>query len=104
MPKRVQAWKPRKPAPLARPTSAQRGYGTAVWQRLRLQVIARDRGVCQLCGELIVGESGDVDHIIPKPAGRDELSNLRLCHHACHSRRTAADCGLSSRLREPPRS
>jgi 5-methylcytosine-specific restriction endonuclease McrA len=45
-----------------------------------------------LCGMLIVGESGDIDHIVEKAkGGTDSLSNLRLLHKACHSKRTARD-------------
>jgi 5-methylcytosine-specific restriction protein A len=55
-------------------------------------VIARDMGICQLCGLLVTGEGGDIDHIVEKSkGGTDALSNLRLCHKACHSKRTARD-------------
>lgn len=93
MPERVRPWRPLRPVRRveARPTAAARGYCSAAWRRLRKRVIARDGGICQLCGQPIVGEPGDVDHIVPKPLGTDALDNLRLLHHACHSRRTALD-------------
>lgn len=90
MPRRIPVFRPRRPKPdRHRPTAAQRGYCSAAWRRLRLAVIARDGGICQLCGKL-VQESPHIDHIIPKArGGQDILSNLRLLHASCHSRRTA---------------
>jgi 5-methylcytosine-specific restriction protein A len=80
-----------------RPTAAARGYCSAAWRRTRLAVIARDQGICQICGELVVGESGDIDHIVEKAkGGTDALSNLRLLHKRCHSRRTAASSSPAS--------
>jgi 5-methylcytosine-specific restriction protein A len=56
-------------------------------------VIARDMGVCQLCGLLVTG-SPDIDHIVEKSKGGDEsMSNLRTTCHSCHARRTARDSG-----------
>lgn len=77
-----------------RPTAAARGYCSAAWRRTRLAVIARDGGVCQLCGGLVQGEEREahIDHIIEKAdGGTDELENLRLVHRSCHSRRHACD-------------
>lgn len=95
MPRRVETWTPpwvRRRRREARPTAAARGYCTAAWQRTRLAVISRDGGVCQFCGKLVIGEPGDVDHIVPKAkGGTDALENLRYAHHACHAKRTARD-------------
>jgi 5-methylcytosine-specific restriction protein A len=94
VPKRIPTYRPARPALRSqeRPTAAARGYCSAAWRRTRLAVIARDQGICQLCGMLIVGESGDIDHIVEKAkGGTDSLSNLRLLHKACHSKRTARD-------------
>jgi len=96
VPKRIPTYRPdRSPARgQERPTAAARGYCSAAWRRTRLAVIARDMGICQLCGLLVTGESGDIDHIVEKSKnGTDALSNLRLCHKACHSKRTARDSG-----------
>lgn len=57
-------------------------------------MIARDGGVCQLCGTLVQGGDRDahIDHIREKAdGGTDELANLRLVHRSCHSRRHACD-------------
>ena len=78
----------------ARPTAAARGYCSAAWRRTRLAVIARDGGVCQLCGLLVQGDDREahIDHIVEKAAGGgEELSNLRLVHRSCHSKRHASD-------------
>jgi 5-methylcytosine-specific restriction protein A len=54
-------------------------------------VIARDAGICQICGKLVAGR-GDVDHIIPKArGGTDAMENLQFAHAECHSRKTAAE-------------
>ena len=95
MPKRQPTYRPSR-SPVRgqqdRPTAAARGYCTAAWRRTRLAVIARDMGICQLCGLLVTQEGGDIDHIVEKAkGGTDALSNLRLCHKACHSKRTARD-------------
>lgn len=76
-----------------RPSAAARGYCTAAWQRTRLAVIARDGGICQLCGKLVDGKDRDahIDHIVPKPIGDDSLDNLRLVHRSCHSKRHALE-------------
>jgi 5-methylcytosine-specific restriction protein A len=93
MPRRVPTYRP--PAfrrrDEARPSSHERGYGSAAWRRLRLQVIARDEGVCRICGGVVTGR-GDVDHIVPKAAGgTDALENLQYVHAACHSRKTVSE-------------
>ena len=94
MPRRIPTFRTRRQPLVKRPTSAQRGYGTAAWQRTRLAVIARDEGICQLCGHLVQGGDRDahIDHIREKAdGGGDELENLRLLHRSCHSRRHALD-------------
>lgn len=95
MPRRIPTFRPPRSLPRTgeeRPTAAARGYCSAAWRRTRLAVIARDQGVCQLCGQLVLGESGDIDHIVEKSkGGTDAMSNLRLCHKACHSQRTRRD-------------
>lgn len=74
-------------------TSRQsRGYG-ARWDKLRLQVLARDRHICQcpqcLGGKLRLRTAGHVDHIKPKAqGGTDDLANLRAVNAECHRRLT----------------
>jgi 5-methylcytosine-specific restriction protein A len=56
-----------------------------------LAVIARDAGICQLCGKLVTGR-GDVDHIVPKArGGTDAMENLQFVHVGCHSQKTVAE-------------
>jgi len=82
---------PRRPRDADRPSAAKRGYGSAAWERVRLAVIARDQGMCRLCG-LLCFKPGEahVDHIEPKPPGEPAeatpLSGLRLLCRKCHSR------------------
>ena len=93
MPYRIPTFRPRRMPAKQRPTAAARGYCSMAWRRTRLMVIARDMGVCQLCNKLVEGIDRDahIDHIIPKPAGDDSLSNLRLVHRHCHSIRHARE-------------
>lgn len=78
--------------PDPRPSAAARGYGSAAWERVRLAVIARDGGVCQIpgCGRVCSapGEA-HVDHVEPKPPGEPAeatpLEGLRLLCRRCHS-------------------
>lgn len=95
MPKRVPTF---RPPWLARPrerraNSAGRGYGSAAWQRVRLAVIARDKGVCRDCGKVIY-EPGDahVDHVEEKPTNQaaeaTPIEGLQLLCRSCHSKKT----------------
>lgn len=61
------------------------------WAARRRRVIARDKGVCVLCG----APGTDVDHI--DRFGPHDLWNLRLLCHPCHMRRTGRDGGLAVR-------
>lgn len=99
MPRKIPTFRPKWLATRpreARPSSTARGYGSAAWQRTRLLVIARDGGLCQMCG-MIVREKAQIDHIHEKAAGGDDsLSNLRLLCLPCHSRRHGGPGGKVS--------
>jgi 5-methylcytosine-specific restriction enzyme A len=72
-----------QPAP-KRNDPVHRRYHTQAWQQTRRAVIARDAGLCTLCG----GPGNTVDHIREvRDGGTDALSNLRLICAACHNRR-----------------
>jgi hypothetical protein len=48
-------------------------YESDAWRRLRLQVLARDRHICQYCGS----RGWQADHVIPRSrGGPDTLKNL----------------------------
>lgn len=98
MPKRIPTYRPpwvtKKPE--ARPSSHARGYGSTEWQRTRLAVIARDMGMCRMCGILVRGErQAQIDHIDRKPtdqaAQATPLDRLQLLCLSCHSKKTAAE-------------
>jgi 5-methylcytosine-specific restriction endonuclease McrA len=54
---------------------------------LRRLVWVRDKGICQLCGKAVTALY-TLDHVIPQShGGSTTLSNCRLAHIACNSRR-----------------
>jgi len=58
--------------------------------KLRDVVVARDGGVCGLCGEVVSDEALSIDHIVPVArGGTDELDNLQVAHRLCNSRKGA---------------
>lgn len=96
MPQRIETWTPPwvRRRRENRPSSHERGYGSAAWQRVRLAVIARDQ-VCQMCGTVVfkAGEA-HIDHIDRKrqdeAAEATPLEGLRLLCRSCHSKHTAS--------------
>ena len=63
---------------------AHRRYHTRAWEQVRRLVIARDGGLCTLCGR----PGNTVDHLREvRDGGTDEMGNLRLLCAACHNRR-----------------
>jgi hypothetical protein len=69
------------------PTVADRRYRTQAWQRLRLQVLARDAYVCQIRGARCTGVATTVDHLVPTsqwPEGFWEPENLQAACTACN--------------------
>lgn len=85
-----------------------RGYGTS-WDKLRLTILARDHGLCQVCaGQGILKVGNSVDHIVNKAdwerrygtlAGVDEPQNLRCICTECHKAKTAREGALGVRPR-----
>ena len=73
----------------------ERGYGSA-WDRRRVRILERDRGLCQEClrqGRVTpVGAtkfSAFVDHIKPKAeGGTDDDNNLQTLCRTCHQVKT----------------
>ena len=58
------------------------------YRRLRLLVLARDRGVCQINGPTCTHVATVVDHIIARADGGDcyDPHNLRAACRACNNR------------------
>lgn len=64
-----------------------------LWQKIRQAVIARDSGLCQICVKRGLTVPGtDVDHV-NNDGDDNELTNLVLLCHECHSLKTAQDMG-----------
>jgi 5-methylcytosine-specific restriction protein A len=73
-----------------RPSARERGYDRP-WERRRAEHLELEPW-CRF--HLERGQrvrATDVDHIVPRPAGSDDHSNLRSLCKSCHSRRTAID-------------
>jgi 5-methylcytosine-specific restriction endonuclease McrA len=64
--------------------AVDRGYGAQAWRKLAAAVIARDGGVCCLCGQ---SGADTAHHVVEKrKGGSDDLANLRAVHRGCHNR------------------
>lgn len=72
------------------------------WQRLRDQILQRDRYLCQCeaCGKRIAPLLADeVDHIVPLARGGDNSpGNLQAINRECHKRKTLIDAGRKPRV------
>jgi 5-methylcytosine-specific restriction protein A len=73
----------------------ERGYGAA-WDRLRVQVLARDKGVCQEHIKAgLFRLARDVDHIRNRQAGgTDDMNNLQSLCRECHQAKTAREARM----------
>lgn len=58
------------------------------YRRLRLLVLERDRGECQIKGPTCTHAATVVDHVIPRADGGDmyDPANLRAACQACNNR------------------
>lgn len=80
----------------------ERGYG-AEWDKLRVHVLARDRGLCQPCLKKGVVHAGnEVDHIVSKAKAKamgwsdqqiNAPENLQTINKDCHKTKTAEENG-----------
>lgn len=60
-------------------------WGGPEAQQLTRAVIARDGGICHLCGE---GGADSADHVISRAmGGPDTLDNLKAAHLLCNLRK-----------------
>ncbi|WP_330926302.1 HNH endonuclease [Candidatus Sororendozoicomonas aggregata] len=78
----------------------QRGYGTA-WQKLRKEILQRDRYLCQSCrAEGRLQAANVVDHIINKASGgTDDPGNLQALCQSCHAAKTGREGARASNRR-----
>lgn len=76
----------------SRESRHKRGYGTA-WDKLRKQILIRDKHLCQACLPRVT-PANQVDHIIPKAkGGTDDPANLQAICKECHDEKTIRDNG-----------
>lgn len=72
-----------------------KGRGGRPWRRLRLEVLERDKYLCQCedCkAKKLVTLADEVDHIVPLcQGGTDDPSNLRAINRECHKLKTQAE-------------
>ena len=71
-----------------------RGYGAA-WDKLRLQILERDKFLCQPClKQGVVTTAKEVDHIKRKQdGGTDDPANLQSICRPCHKAKTTRENG-----------
>lgn len=78
------------------PTTSRhnRGYGTH-WDKMRVYVLRRDKGLCQPClRNNRTSLANAVDHIVPKAkGGTDDMENLESICAPCHKDKTTKDAG-----------
>ena len=69
-----------------------RGYGTK-WDKLRVEVLRRDNGLCQSCLRRDrTALANSVDHIVPKSrGGTDDVRNLEAICPDCHRDKTTRE-------------
>ena len=81
-------------------STTARGYGWR-WQKLRRQILERDKYLCQPCREAgRITQAKAVDHIRSKAnGGTDDPSNLRAICEDCHTEKTLADQGKQPKPR-----
>jgi 5-methylcytosine-specific restriction protein A len=88
--------------PWSKESRQSRGYG-ADWEKVRLVVIERAKGLCEKCAaEGKVAQGRDVDHIVSKAKAKamrwskaktDHPSNLQYLCGPCHKRKSAEEEG-----------
>ena len=60
---------------------------TRKWRKLRAFVLARDNGICHICGR---AGANSVDHLVPRAhGGSDDPANLAAAHKSCNEARGA---------------
>lgn len=69
-----------------------RGYGSE-WTRIRVRILKRDCGLCQVClRESRITKADSVDHIVSKAeGGTDDDENLQAICTPCHAAKTALE-------------
>lgn len=70
----------------------ERGYGH-LWDKLRIIVLRRDKGLCQPCLKINrTSLATQVDHILAKAkGGTDDTDNLQGICGDCHHEKTRAE-------------
>lgn len=87
MPRSIPTFRPPgwTPSKRVRTDAIDRDYGRQAWRDRARRIIARDGGICRLCGE---PGANTADHIVEKrQGGTDDDANLRAVHATCHNTR-----------------
>ena len=85
-------------APMHWNTSTRRHRLPPGWGRLRRQVLRRDGGICQTCGDVAT----EVDHIVP--GDNHDPSNLAAICTPCHRAKSSREgnAALNAKRRSMP--
>lgn len=96
--------------PWSKESRQSRGYGPE-WEKVRVKVIARAKGMCEQCarkGRVAAGR--DVDHIVSRAKARamrwshartEHPNNLQYLCPTCHAEKTAEETGRTYREPRP---
>ncbi len=73
-----------RPAKRVRTDKLDKSYGAQAWRKLAASVVARDGGICHVCG---LPGADTAHHLIERrQGGADHPDNLRAIHRGCHNR------------------
>ncbi|PZQ09218.1 HNH endonuclease [Pseudoxanthomonas winnipegensis] len=86
----AQSLKRHMPKEADRQARRELNTGSARWQVIRKQVLARDAYRCQACGRLVMGKEAHVDHRDNDPSN-NAMDNLQTLCRQGHSRKTWAE-------------
>ena len=71
------------------PSKQRDFYSSHTWRKIRLQILERDAGLCQINGKHCTRIATEVDHIVPVTKGGSKYDprNLRASCHKCNNGR-----------------
>lgn len=56
------------------------------YQNMKAFLMAREKGLCQLCGKAVKGKKVSLHHIASRKTNSNKASNMALLHESCHKK------------------